>query len=62
MTTLTIEIPDAEIDEVVKYLQEKQIIIKTSTFKTLDELTIDDYRKDAFMRSKNRRGSASKYL
>lgn len=62
MTTLTIEIPDAEIDEVVKYLKEKQVTIKEKDIKSLDDLTIEDYRKDTFLRTKNRRGSASKYL
>ena len=62
MTTLTIEIPDAEIDEVVKYLKEKQVTIKEKNLKSLDDLTIEDYRKDAFLRTQNRRGSAFKYL
>ncbi len=62
MTTLTIEIPDTEIDEVVKYLKEKQVTIKENNLKNLDDLTIEDYRKDTFLRTKNRRGSASKYL
>ena len=62
MTTLTIEIPDTEIDEVVKYLKEKQVTIKENNLKNLDDLTIEDYRKDTFVRTKNRRGSASKYL
>jgi hypothetical protein len=62
MTTLTIEIPDAEIDEVVKYLKEKQVTIKEKNLKSLDDLTIEDYRKDTFLRTQNRRGSASKYL
>jgi hypothetical protein len=62
MTTLTIEIPDAEADEVVKYLKDKHVMIKETSAKSLDELTIDDYRKDTFVRSKNRRGTAAKYL
>ena len=45
MTTLTIEIPDAEIDEVVKNLKEKQVRIKEKNLKSLDDLTIEDYRK-----------------
>jgi len=62
MTTLTIEIPDAEIDEVVKYLNEKQVTITAKTIKSLGDLTVEDYRKDTFLRTKNRLGSASKYL
>jgi len=62
MTTLTIEIPDAEIDEVVKYLKEKQVTIKENNLKSLDDLSIEDYRKDTFLRTKNRRGPASEYL
>jgi len=62
MPTLTIEIPDTEIDEVVKYLKEKQVTIKENKLKSLDDLTIEDYRKDAFLRTKNSRGLVSKYL
>ena len=62
MATLTIEIPDAEIDEVVKYLKEKQVTIKAKDIKSPDDLAIEDYRKDTFRRTKNRRNAASKYL
>jgi hypothetical protein len=62
MTVLTIEIPDNETDEVVKYLKDRHVIIKETTVKSLDELTIADYRNDTYMRTKNRRGSAAKYL
>ena len=62
MTTLTIEIPDAETDEVVKYLKDKRVIIKEAEAESLNGLTIDDYRNDTFARSKNRRGTAAKYL
>jgi hypothetical protein len=62
MTVLTIEIPDTETDEVVKYLKEKHVIIKENTVKGLDDLTIEDYRKDTLVRAKNRRGTAARYL
>ncbi|HEY2581747.1 MAG TPA: hypothetical protein VGI43_08075 [Mucilaginibacter sp.] len=62
MTVLTIEIPDTETDEVVKYLMEKHVIIKETTVKSLEDLTKEDYQRDTFMRAKNRRGSAAKYL
>jgi hypothetical protein len=59
MTVLTIEIPDAETEEVVKYLKDKQVVIKENGLKSLDELTIEDYRNDTLMRTKNRRGSVA---
>jgi len=62
MTVLTIEIPDNKTEEVVKYLKDKEVIIKDTPFKTVDELTKEDYRADTLMRAKNRRGSAAKYL
>ncbi len=62
MTVLTIEIPDAETEEVVKYLKDKHVVIKENSIKNLGELTIEDYRNDTLMRAKNRRGSAAKYL
>ena len=62
MTVLTIEIPDAETDEVVKYLKDKHVIIKETAVKSLDDLTKEDYQRNTFMRAKNRHGSAAKYL
>jgi hypothetical protein len=62
MTTLTIEIPDNVTEDVVKYLKEKAVVIKDTPFKTLDELTADDYRNNFKERAKMTRAVALKYL
>jgi hypothetical protein len=62
MTTLTIEIPDNVTEDVVKYLKEKAVVIKETSFKTLDELTADDYKNNFKERAKMTRAVALKYL
>ncbi|GAB3936290.1 hypothetical protein [Mucilaginibacter myungsuensis] len=55
MVKLTIDIPDAIADDVIKYLTENNVIIKYEDKKTLDDLTVEDYRRNLADRVKRMR-------
>jgi len=62
MTTITIDIPDIQTEEVISQLKMLGVKIRESNLNVLDKLTEDDYKKDFQQRSKNYRNNILKHL
>ncbi len=62
MTTLTIEIPDNITEDVLKYLKDKDVVIRDVPFKSIDDLTEEDYTRNFVERAKKMRTVGSKYI
>lgn len=52
MTTITIDIPDQQTDEVIALLKEHGVIVRESALSDLDTLTKEDYQKHFKHRAK----------
>jgi len=52
MTTITIDIPDMQTEEVISQLKMLGVKIRESNLDALDKLTEEDYKKDFQQRSK----------
>ena len=62
MTTLTIDIPDNNTDEVVAQLKKLGVKIRQSSMAKLDKLTKADYEKHFSHRSAMTKNKVLKYL
>jgi len=62
MTTLTIDIPDNNTDEVVAQLRKLGVKIRQSSIAKLDKLTKADYEKHFSHRSAMAKNKVLKYL
>jgi hypothetical protein len=62
MTTITIDIPDMQTEEVISQLKMLGVKIRESNLDVLDKLTEEDYKKDFQHRSKNNKNNILKHL
>ena len=62
MTTLTIDIPDANTKEVIAQLKKLGVKVRESKLAKLDKLTKEDYQKHFANQAKTNRHSLLKYL
>jgi hypothetical protein len=62
MTTITIDIPDMQTEEVISQLKMLGVKIRESNLDILDKLTKEDYQKDFEQRAKNNRKNFLKHL
>ena len=62
MTTITIDIPDKNTDEVLTQLKKLGVKIRQSKLSHLDKLTREDYEKHFSHQAKTTRNNVLKYL
>jgi hypothetical protein len=62
MTTLTIDIPDANTAEVIAHLKKLGVKMRESSLAKLDKLTKEDYQKQFANQAKANRNNLLKYL
>lgn len=62
MTTITIDIPDMQTEEVISQLKMLGVKIRESNLDVLDKLTEEDYNKDFEQRAKSNRKRILKHL
>jgi hypothetical protein len=62
MTTITIDIPDMQTEEVISQLKMLGVKIRESNLDVLDKLTEEDYKKDFEQRAKTNRKGILKHL
>jgi len=62
MTTLTIDIPDSNTEEVIAQLKKLGVKIRQSSVAKLDKLTKDDYEKHFSHQAEMTKNKVIKYL
>ncbi len=62
MTTITIDIPDMQTEEVISQLKMLGVKIRESDLDVLDRLSKEDYQKDFEQRSKSNRKNILRHL
>lgn len=62
MTTLTIDIPDQQTEEVISKLKTLGVEIRESKLDILDKLTKEDYQKHFERRAKSNKNRILKHL
>ncbi len=62
MTTITIDIPDNNTEEVLAQLKKLGVKVRKSNLSTLDKLTKDDYEKHFSNRAGITKNKVLKYL
>ncbi|HEY4324592.1 MAG TPA: hypothetical protein VGN20_11420 [Mucilaginibacter sp.] len=62
MTTITIDIPDNNTDEIIAQLKKLGVKIRESKLNELDKLTKEDYQKHFLNQSRVTRNKVLKYL
>ena len=62
MTTLTIDIPDNNVEEVIAQLKKLGVTILQSSLAKLDKLTREDYEKHFSHRAEATKNKVLKYL